>query len=495
MHSRSIKSQVLMTLISAMFIISVVVGGISVFEIEKLIGENATETMKVYCEKEAIAINATLKDIEETATTMAKYAVYDVSAGGEDVDHMANITRVFCNMANSTDKVSGVYFRLSGDEASAFHFVKVQGSLVEAAAVKNEYDEKSKWQKPYYNETTEGYLSVYEAPVYINNELYGLVGVELDCKEVSDVVDRIKIKDNGFAYLVKDGKIEYHRSLTRGADIPDTSKEYFEVSNPLENGTELVFAASYADMSQKKYEIIYKIWGIVILLALLFILAAYLRVRRIVKPLKALTEASDEISRGNYKVDIEKTKTKEIAALGRAFEKMAGELRENDMYMHRIAYRDPLTKLRNTAAYKAWMDEFDMEIKLQSPDFGVIVLDVNGLKEANDSLGHEVGDKLIFAAAQTISEVFRRSPVFRIGGDEFVVVLTGEDLENREELMEELNHRCNNGIVKADGGILRFSIAKGIAFFDRKRDVKYIDVFRRADDAMYEDKRKIKEER
>jgi len=493
MHKRSMKSQVLMTLIAAMFIISVVVGGISIFEIDKLIGEKFTETMKSNCEKEAIAINSTLKDIEETAATMKKYAVYDLSTGAKkDVDHIANIRQVFYNITNSVDTVSGVYFRSAIDESNSFHFVKVDGKMTAATPVRIQYADQNTWQKPYYDETFKGYLSVYETPIYIDEVIYGFVGVELDCNLISSVVDGIKIKDNGFAYLVKDGKIEYHKDLERGTDIPETSKEYFEVSNMLDNGTELVFAASYADMSKEKYVIIYKIWGIVICLALIFVFVAFLSVKKIVKPLKELTEASEEISRGNYKVYIAKTATKEISALSKAFEKMVQELRENDMYMHRIAYRDPLTKLRNATAYKVWIDEFDMDIKLQDMEFGVVVLDVNGLKEANDTLGHEAGNKIIFAAAQIISEVFRKSPVFRIGGDEFVVVLTGEDLEYRNELMDELNHRCSNGCVRADGEILRFSIAKGIAFFDKEYDEKYIDVFNRADDAMYEDKRNIK---
>lgn len=495
MPNRSIKSQILMTLITAMFMISVVVGGISIVEVDKLIAEYFSETMKSDCEKEAIAINSTLKDIEETATTMKKYAVYDVSRGKEEDDHIANIKQVFCNIANSVDTVSGVYFESVSDEANDFHFVKADRGLVASAPVKSEYKEEGKWQKPYYNETFKGYLSRYETPIYIGDDLFGYVGVELDCNVISAVVDEIKINDNGFAYLVEDGKIEYHKNLERGIAVPDTSEEYFEVSSTLENGTELVFAASYADMSQKKYAIVFKIWGIVILLAIVFVLIAFAIVKKIVKPLKELTEASEEISRGNYNIEIAKANTKEIAALSAAYEKMAKDLRENDMYMHRLAYRDPLTKLRNTASYKAWIDEFDVEIRLNEPDFGVVVLDVNGLKEANDSLGHEVGNKVIFTAAQIISEVFRKSPVFRIGGDEFVVVLTGEDLANCKDLMVELKTRCDRGYVNAGGRAIPVSIAKGIAFFDSDRDEKYVDVFKRADDAMYEDKRHIKEGR
>ena len=69
----------------------------------------------------------------------------------------------------------------------------------------------------------------------------------------------------------------------------------------------------------------------------------------------------------------------------------------------------------------------------------VIVLDMNYLKEANDRYGHDVGNKLIRAAAQTISDVFKRSPVFRIGGDEFLIILQNRDLAERNDLLAKLD--------------------------------------------------------
>jgi len=60
----------------------------------------------------------------------------------------------------------------------------------------------------------------------------------------------------------------------------------------------------------------------------------------------------------------------------------------------------------------------------EAPEFGVIGCDVNGLKKINDTLGHKAGDEYICAACKMLCEYFKHSPVFRIGGDEFVVILT-----------------------------------------------------------------------
>ena len=135
------------------------------------------------------------------------------------------------------------------------------------------------------------------------------------------------------------------------------------------------------------------------------------------------------------------------------------------------------------------MDKFDEDIKNKDANFGVVVFDLNELKEANDTYGHDVGDKLIVSAAKVISDVFKRSPVFRIGGDEFLAVLQNKDLEDCEKLFIKLDKECAKMQVKD----IPLSIARGFATFDPNKDSRFNDVFKRADNAMYENKRKFKE--
>ena len=120
------------------------------------------------------------------------------------------------------------------------------------------------------------------------------------------------------------------------------------------------------------------------------------------------------------------------------------------------------------------------------------MLDVNFLKETNDKYGHDIGNKLIIAVGQLISSIFKRCPVFRIGGDEFLVILQNRDLEDYEELCAKFDSECGNEYVSANDENIPISIARGIAIFDAAKDTKFIDVFNRADDAMYKHKRKMK---
>ena len=94
--------------------------------------------------------------------------------------------------------------------------------------------------------------------------------------------------------------------------------------------------------------------------------------------------------------------------------------------------------------------------------------------------------------ARIISGVFKRSPVFRIGGDEFLVLLQNRDLKDVEQLLQKLDSECKQEPVILEDTIVPLSVAKGFAKYDSETDESFVDVFNRADDAMYEDKRKIK---
>jgi diguanylate cyclase (GGDEF)-like protein len=228
-----------------------------------------------------------------------------------------------------------------------------------------------------------------------------------------------------------------------------------------------------------------------LILSAFFIIVTIVVVRKMVAPLKKISDASVKLSNGDYNVEFEKSDILEIELLNMAFENMATRLYEREQELRFFANRDALTGLRNATSYKNWVTEFDKALENQIANFGVVVFDLNRLKEANDTYGHDVGDKLIAAAAKVIADTFKRSPVFRIGGDEFLAVLQYRDLEDCEELLKHLDAVCANTPIKETGDPI--SIASGFAMFEADRDRCLNDVFKRADKAMYENKRKIKE--
>ena len=123
-----------------------------------------------------------------------------------------------------------------------------------------------------------------------------------------------------------------------------------------------------------------------------------------------------------------------------------------------------------------------------------IILKLVKFKEINDTLGHQTGDQALIAFSECLKNSFgTKGFVGRIGGDEFAILLQGDDYEAREELLLKLKNRMRE-IADGDSAPEKLvSIAGGIGVFDNKIDDSVSDVFARADAAMYEDKTKMKE--
>ncbi len=104
--------------------------------------------------------------------------------------------------------------------------------------------------------------------------------------------------------------------------------------------------------------------------------------------------------------------------------------------LNKRVYVDALTSVRNKGAFYNFMEELQDSIDNgESPEFAIGIFDCNDLKKVNDQNGHDKGDAYLKTACHLICNVFQHSPVFRIGGDEFAVVLQDEELKNRKELI------------------------------------------------------------
>lgn len=153
-----------------------------------------------------------------------------------------------------------------------------------------------------------------------------------------------------------------------------------------------------------------------------------------------------------------------------------------------MARRDELTHTRNKTAYHEMENELQRQIDEGGAVFGLVVCDINDLKMINDTKGHMAGDEHIKAACSMVCHVFLHSPVFRVGGDEFVVVLRGEDHENRNGLISGLRRQMEENARTGEGPV----VASGLAEYRPYVDLRVEEVFNRADSRMYEDKMRLK---
>ena len=106
--------------------------------------------------------------------------------------------------------------------------------------------------------------------------------------------------------------------------------------------------------------------------------------------------------------------------------------------MDTLAYQDALTHVKNKAFYDETKVRVDDDIINGKAQFGIVMIDLNNLKKVNDTYGHEHGNEYILGSCHEICVTFQHSPVFRVGGDEFVVLLENGDYEERLELIDKL---------------------------------------------------------
>lgn len=184
----------------------------------------------------------------------------------------------------------------------------------------------------------------------------------------------------------------------------------------------------------------------------------------------------------NEQEEIDSSSKDQVAQLRNKIHITQKEIKDYIIYTKKQAYVDALSRVNNRTAYAKRINEIDYE-----NNFAVFLFDIDKLKNINDKYGHDNGDKAIIAVATILKSVYHKDDIFRIGGDEFVVLLTNNDETTTKEIYNSVDLAIEEYNAK---GNLPFpvSISKGIAFYDRNIDNSYLSVFNRADEDMYKNK-------
>jgi diguanylate cyclase (GGDEF)-like protein len=148
---------------------------------------------------------------------------------------------------------------------------------------------------------------------------------------------------------------------------------------------------------------------------------------------------------------------------------------------------DEMTGVKNKRSYSETESKLDELIDQKNvPPFAIAVFDINGLKQINDTLGHQAGDDYIKKGCDTVCRFFKHSPVFRVGGDEFAVIVQGYDFLNIDAIISKFKKHIFKNKLKGD-----VVIAVGVSIYSNDKRVS--DVFKRADGEMYQNKRELKQ--
>lgn len=149
--------------------------------------------------------------------------------------------------------------------------------------------------------------------------------------------------------------------------------------------------------------------------------------------------------------------------------------KKQQAYLEKLSYRDMLTGLYNRNRY---IERLEAYKQVQDQQIGAIYIDLNGLKKVNDEQGHRAGDELIVRAAGTIAGIFAED-AYRVGGDEFVVILLDVSREDFARKTEQLRRQMQENSVDASiGGVWQASTEN------------LEDLLRLADENMYREKKR-----
>ena len=532
MHS--IRTKFALTVVSVIIITLSITTAIGVISIRKLGRDDADQMIHLTATTGAMNLEQYFKSVEHSVRTVSTL-VSDSFEGMpfEDLDSQVERARnLFGRIAYNTNGVLTYYFRIDpeiSEDVKGFWYVYQDGEGFKEHEVTDitRYDTSDTsslvwftvpkatgegvWLPPYYTENLGARVISYNVPVYWKDQYVGVVGIEIDYEMLKQEVENISIFKSGYAFILdENSNVFYHPQLdsaqlnleTTAVDEPETfigsnhirynyeGVEKEAVWIPLSNGMRLYVCAPVSEINSGWISMIGKILVALLVILVISILAMMRFTDHFTKPLGDLTEAAKQVDEGNYDISLKYDKDDEIGLLTRTFKQLAANTKEKITKARRMAAVDSLTGIKNKHAYAHWEEDINGRIKagVQEP-FAIVVCDINDLKTANDMYGHKEGDICIKNACARICGVFGHSPVFRVGGDEFIVILTGEDYIQRQKLLEKIN-ALPKDLSKVRPGE---TISAGLAVYDNEKHPSVLSVAEEADKAMYEKKQALKE--
>lgn len=323
----------------------------------------------------------------------------------------------------------------------------------------------------------EGYIYSYAVPIYFGKDLVGVACVDVDFETLARPVRDISLFGGGYAYLTSDkGQVYYHPLIGYGVlltedddDVPEVDAALADTSThgklityeyhgqektmtfqSLINDMRLVVTANVEDVEHETVSLIWRIILSALAIMLVFMILALEMERRTMR---------------------------------QALEKMDSQ-----------AHMDGLTGLQNRTSFLEKQNQLNRKIRDGGADFGFVMFDVNDLKKINDVHGHRMGDIYLLSSVEMIRESFPEDQAYRIGGDEFAVLLEGEkSLRRAEDHLQTFDARQKKCRDEKENPWEKPSVACAFVRFDPAVHHASEEVLSEADALMYQKKKNMKD--
>ncbi len=545
---KSIKSKILLLILGCIFLSALTIGGVGLYNARSVVDNDSVQIMRLVCAQKAQEMDDPLQSIEQSVNMLYEYiyAQMDLESLGQNDSNwyelIERVEDVSLNTAENTEDSVAIYFRLNPEVTApveGFYLVRdeengqyseqmftdlAQYEKDDLAHVGWYYEplqkERPVWLEPYYSENFDREMISYVIPVIKGRDMLGVVGMDIDLSLLTDTVNSVNVYNSGYAFLISPGgDIVYHKDYPDGIKREDfegslldvkyilskkrPGEEIYEynwhgqprkmVLKSLLNEMKIAVTVPSAEIDAPQHRLLRQSLISLAVIVVFAVLAAFQVTGRVIRPLKQLTMAAGRMAKGELDGVIECRSRDEVGVLAESFQKMAKNLKGHIEYINQLAYTDALTNSQNKTAYTDRTNRLDLEIKEGKTDFAVLVMDLNNLKKMNDTYGHEYGDMLIVDAAGIMQKTFGRLSVYRIGGDEFSVILDGENFEKYTELLDKFRKEIVRFNQENKRYEVELQVACGAAAYTEGKDRNYGDVFRRADKEMYENKIYLKQ--
>ena len=491
-----LQNKLLILIVSSTLIPALVVMAISFSNYGRIVENNSGQIMQLMCSEKRQVIDEKLLNIEQSVHMIYHFATEqhrDTDNLWQDeeqfLEHISRMKELMETTVKYTDGAVSVYYRLDsailGPKQGVWLVQAENGDYIEHEMTDlSQYDKddiehvgwyyipiangKETWIHPYYNKNMDEEIISYVIPIILDERMIGVVGMDIATKLLYENTKNVTVYDRGYAFLMdNEGAFVYHPEM-KGNTISEEfnmqhtylyEKSLLSVENQsvenywwndtdkrltaqkLRNGMIFTVCVTEQEINQPKQKTL-----IDSILVILLIMSGFVAVTVLL--------------------------TKAIV---------------------RLIYTDAMTQVGNKTAYNECVDLLCKRIRNEEQiNFLLAVVDINDLKKVNDTYGHEYGDKLIQNGASILKRVWKGASTYRIGGDEFVIVCPEMEIEcgkERISLFEEIIADYNR---KNNCKELYLQMAIGMAVYNPEIDHEYMDVFRRADSAMYDDKKQKK---
>lgn len=482
---KALQRKILILVVSSILISALFIMSIAFLNYERIVASDSRQIMKLMCSEKRQTIDEKLLNVKQSVKTLYHFATEQMDEANFE-EHIRRMEALMSTTAKYTDGAVSVYYylnpSLNGVKQGAWLLRDADGEFIKSEMTdisqyaKDDVEHvgwyhipvangKETWLNPYFNQNMGEEIISYVIPIILEGEVFGIVGMDISTSVLYENTKAVTVYDAGYAFLMdSDGGFVYHPEMEGNSKTSEFDAQHaylFEKS--------LVSAQNH---SVEPYH-----WNGI---------DKYVTSQKLCNGMIfSVCVTQEELQEPQQKMLLDSA----LVILG----VLTGYIIVTISVIKaiiKLMYRDTMTRVGNRAAYLECVEALYKRMKNKEKfSFSVVVVDINDLKKVNDTYGHEYGDILIQNAATVLKTVFERKYIYRIGGDEFAVVCPDVKRETIEKQMQMLEKEIFNFNRSKNNDVLFLQMAVGMSAYDYETDKEYMEVFRRADEAMYENKK------